>query len=474
MFEKFFKLSENKTTVRTEIFAGLTTFMTMAYILAVNPGILAESGMPKGGVFLATALAAAVGSALMALFANYPFVLAPGLGLNAFFSYTVVLTMGYSWQFALLAVFVEGLIFLDLSLTPARESLFNSIPMSLKSAVAVGVGLFVTFIALQNAKIVVHSDATLVAMVNFHKDAAFRTEGIWALLALVGTLFTGFLVAKQFRAGILIGMFATWFLGVIAEIAGFYVPDVSKGFFSVIPHFGSYFTELGAAFSDFGSIVCAIFEPSAWTHSTNGVVDGSGWSLVRTLDFFVVMFTFFFVDLFDTLGSLIGVSLKGGFLDKDGKLPRISGAFYADSIATSVGALLGTSTTTTYVESSTGVAVGGRTGLTALFAALLFAASIVFAPVFLAIPGFATAPALIIVGLYMIGAISKIDFTDFPKALPAFLCAVAMPLTYSISNGIMFGVISYTVLNLMLGKRRDVHPVMMILSALFVLKYALM
>lgn len=473
MFEKLFKLAANKTDVRTEVLAGLTTFMTMAYILAVNPDILSASGMPKGGVFLATALAAAVGSILMAFLANYPFVLAPGLGLNAFFSYTVVITMGYSWQFALLAVFTEGIIFLILSLTSVREKLFNSIPLSLKSAVAVGIGLFITFIAFQGAKVVVNSDATLVTVINFHR-ADFHTTGIWALLALIGTIITGFLVAKKFRAGILLGIFLTWFLGVLAELAGIYVPDASKGFFSVVPHFGNYLSDLGKTFSEFGSIVGAIFHSGSWTHSTAGVVDGSGWTLVRTLDFFVVMFAFFFVDLFDTLGTLIGVSLKGGFLDKDGKLPRISGALYADSVATSVGAVLGTSTTTTFVESAAGVAAGGKTGLTSLFAAFLFIVSIAFAPIFLAIPGFATAPALIVVGFYMISSISKIDFSDYPKAIPAFLCIAAMPLTYSISDGIMFGVISYTLLNFVLGHRRDIHPIMYVLTVLFVLKYALM
>lgn len=473
MLEKLFKITENRSSVRTEMLAGLTTFMTMAYILAVNPGILSASGMPKGGVFIATALAAALGSTLMALFSNYPFVLAPGLGLNAFFSYTVVITMGYSWQFALLAVFVEGLVFLALSLTSVRESLFNAIPLSLKSAVAVGIGLFVTFIAFQGAKIVVNSDATLVTVINFHR-ADFHTTGVWALLAIIGTIVTGFLVSKKIRAGILLGMFITWFLGVVAELAGIYVPDASKGFFSVVPHFGNYFGDLGKTFSEFGSIAFAIFHPSSWTHSLNGVVDASGFSLVKSLDFFVVMFAFFFVDLFDTLGTLIGVSLKGGFLDDKGKLPRISGALYADSIATSVGAVLGTSTTTTFVESAAGVAAGGKTGLTSIFAAILFIVSIVFAPIFLAIPGFATAPALVIVGFYMISSIAKIDFKDYAKAIPAFLCIVAMPLTYSISDGIMFGVISYTVLNFILGKRKDIHWIMYILTVLFVLKYALM
>lgn len=472
MLEKLFKLAENKTNVRTELLAGLTTFMTMAYILAVNPGILSASGMPKGGIFLATVIAAALGSILMAFFSNYPFVLAPGLGLNAFFSYTVVLTMGYSWQFALLAVFVEGLLFLALSLTPVRKAIFNSIPISLKTAVAVGIGLFITFIALQGAKVVVNNDATLVGMVNFH-NADFHTAGIWALLALLGTILTAIMVVKKIRAAILLGIFATWFMGIVCELAGIYVPNPANGYFSIVPQFSSYFSDLGKTFSEFGVTFGALFNSSSWTHLQNGSVAGQGWSLVTSLDFFVVMFAFFFVDLFDTLGTLIGVSMKGGFL-KNGQLSRINGALYADSIATAAGAVLGTSTTTTYVESASGVAAGGRTGLTAVGAAGLFLASILLAPIFLAVPSFATAPALMIVGFYMVSSVVKINFSSYGEAIPAFICIAAMPLTYSISDGIMFGVVSYTLINLLTGKRKRINIVMGILSILFVLKYALM
>ncbi|MBQ6924160.1 MAG: NCS2 family permease [Kiritimatiellae bacterium] len=473
MLEKLFKLSANKTTVKTELVAGLTTFMTMAYILAVNPGILSNApGLEKGGVFVATALAAFIGTACMAFFANYPFALAPGLGLNAFFAFTVCLTMGYSWQFALLAVFVEGLVFLALSLTPVRESIFNAIPFTLKKAVAVGIGLFITFIALQGAKVVVDNPATLVGVTNFH-TADFHTAGIWAILALVGTVITGVMVVKKWKAAILLGILITWGLGMIAEATGLYVPDFERGFFPIIPHFGSYFKDLGSDFSSFKGICGALFDSSAWTHGT-GDAQRSGWVLVRSLDFFVVMFAFFFVDLFDTLGTLIGVSMKGGFLDKDGKLPRISGALYADSIATSVGAVLGTSTTTTYVESASGVAAGGKTGLTAMTTALLFLAALILSPVFTAIPGFATAPALMIVGFYMITAIAEIDFNDYAEAIPAFIGIVAMPLTYSISDGIMFGVISYTIINLCTGRAAKMHWLMYVLTIIFIAKYALM
>ncbi len=473
MLEKLFKLSENKTAVKTELVAGLTTFMTMAYILAVNPGILSNApGLEKGGVFVATALASFIGTACMAFLANYPFALAPGMGLNAFFAFTVCLTMGYSWQFALLAVFVEGLVFLALSLTPVREGIFNAIPFTLKKAVAVGIGLFITFIALQGAKVVVDNPATLVGVTNFH-TADFHTAGIWAILALVGTVITAIMVVKKWKGAILLGILATWILGMIAEATGLYVPSIEKGFFPIIPHFGDYFTQLKGDFGSFGGICGALFDSASWTHGA-GEAQRCGWTLVKSLDFFVVMFAFFFVDLFDTLGTLIGVSMKGGFLDKDGKLERISGALYADSIATSVGAVLGTSTTTTYVESASGVAAGGKTGLTALTTAILFLAALILSPVFTAIPGFATAPALVIVGFYMITAIAEIDFNDYAEAIPAFIAIVSMPLTYSISDGIMFGVISYTVVNLIVGNLKKIHWIMYILTVIFIAKYALM
>ena len=467
---RLFKLKRNRTTVRTEIVAGITTFMTMAYILAVNPNILSNAGIPRGGVFMATAVAAVIGTLLMALMSNYPFVLAPGMGLNAFLTYGVVIGMGYSWQFALLAVFVEGLIFLALSLTPVREGIFNAIPLSLKKAVAAGIGLFICLIAMKTAGVIVDNPATLVAMVKF-KDVPFHTHGICALLALAGPLFTGFLLVKRLKGAILFGILFTWGLGMAAQAVGVYVPDPAHGFFPLYPDFSV--KGIAQNFSEFGQTVGALFNPEGWTHG-KGEAIRSGWTLVESLDFFVVMFAFFFVDLFDTLGTLIGVSMKGGFLDKEGKLPRISGALCADAIATSAGAILGTSTTTTYVESASGVMAGGKTGLTAVVSAAFFALAIVFAPVFLAIPGFATAPALIIVGYMMLSSCADIDWRDAGEAVPAFLAVAAMPFTYSISDGIMFGVIAYTVINALSGNFKRIHWIMYVLTVLFVAKYAMM
>ncbi len=468
---RLFKLNSNRTSVRTELVAGLTTFMTMAYILAVNPNILSVAGIPRGGVFVATAVAAVVGTLLMAFMSNYPFVLAPGMGLNAFLTFGVVLGMGYSWQFALLAVFVEGLVFLALSLTPVREGIFNAIPISLKKAVAAGIGLFICLIAMKTAGVIVDNQATLVSMVKF-RDVPFHTHGVCAVLALAGTLFTGFMLVKGLKGSILFGILFTWGLGMLAQYSGVYVPDAANGYFSLYPDFSM--KGLAQNFSEFGNTVGALFKPDGWTHTVNGEVVGSGWSLVTSLDFFVVMFAFFFVDLFDTLGTLIGVSMKGGFLTKEGKLPRISGALCADSIATSVGAVFGTSTTTTFVESASGVMAGGKTGLTGVASAALFALAIVFAPVFLAIPGFATAPALIIVGYMMLSSCADIDWRDAGEAVPAFLAVAAMPFTYSISDGIMFGVIAYTVVNALSGKFGRIHWIMYMLTALFIAKYAMM
>ena len=471
LIERLFKLDENRTTVKTEVVAGITTFMTMAYILAVNPQILSAAGIPKGGVFVATAVAAVVGTLLMAFMSNYPFVLAPGMGLNAFLAFTVVLTMGYSWQFALLAVFVEGLVFLALSLTPVREALFNAIPISLKKAVAAGIGLFICIIAMKTAGIVVDNPATLVAMVQF-KEVPFATSGVCAVLTFVGTIFTGFLVVRNVKGAILFGILFTWMLGMAAQALGIYVPDPAREFHSLYPNF--MVEGLARNFGEFGATVGAIFRPDGWTHTVKGTVVGSGWSLAGSLDFLVVMFAFFFVDLFGALGTLIGISMKGGFLDKDGKLQHISGALCADSIATAAGAVLGTSTTTTYVESASGVIVGGRTGLTGVTAAALFALAIVFAPVFLAIPGFATAPALIVVGYMMLSSCADIDWQDAGEALPAFLAVSAMPFTYSVSDGIMFGVISYTAINLLAGRTGRIHWIMYVLTVVFIAKYALM
>lgn len=451
MLEKFFKLKESNTNVKTEVMAGITTFMTMAYILAVNPNILSATGMDKQAILLATALASFLGTLLMALLANYPFALAPGMGLNAYFAYTVVIGYGYSWQIALLAVFIEGLIFIVLSVTNVREAIFNAIPMTLKSAVSAGIGLFIAFIGLQNAKLVVSNASTLVTYQNFKEN--FSSVGMGALLALIGVLITALLLIKKVKGGILFGILITWVLGIICELVGLYVPNNDLGMYSVIP----------TAFVSFD------FSPLGSTFGQVFKVDFSG---VRILDMVVIVFAFLFVDVFDTLGTLIGVSAKANMLDKDGKLPRIKGALLADAIATAAGAVLGTSTTTTYVESASGVTEGGRTGLTAVVTGLLFLLAIVFSPLFLTIPSFATAPALIIVGFYMIGSVAKIDWNNMLEAIPAFLCIAAMPLMYSISEGIAIGVISWTILHLCTGKTKGkVSILMYVLTILFILKY---
>ena len=449
MLEKWFKLKENNTNTKTEVIAGITTFMTMAYILAVNPNILSASGMDSHAILMATALAAFIGTIAMALLANYPFALAPGLGLNAYFAYTVCGEMGYSWQIALLAVFVEGLIFIVLSVTNVREAIFNAIPTPLKKGVSVGIGLFIAFIGFQNAGIVVNSDSTLVTVIDFTKD--FNTAGISALLAIIGTFIIVILHVKKVKGSILIGIFATWILGILCQLTGLYQVTPDAGYYSLLPSFSTF---------DFGAI-----------GQTFGQCFRADFSTVRITDFIVIVLAFLFVDVFDTLGTLIGCANKADMLDKDGKLPRIKPALLADAIATSAGAVLGTSTTTTFVESSAGVAEGGRTGLASIVTGLLFLVSIIFAPIFTAIPGFATAPALLFVGFLMITAVVQIDFNDLTEAIPAYLCLLAMPLLYSISEGIAVGVISYVIINLVCGKAKKITPLMYILAVLFVLKY---
>lgn len=450
MLEKMFKLKQHNTNVKTEIAAGLTTFMTMAYILAVNPSILSTTGMDSTAVLLATCLASFIGTACMAFMANLPFALSAGMGLNAYMAYTVCGNLGYPWQVALLAVFIEGIIFIILSLTRVREAIFDSIPLPLKRAVSVGIGLFIAFIGLQNAGLSVDS-ATLVTLVNFRKN--FSTSGICALLALIGLLLMAVLYIKKVKGSILIGIFATWILGIICELTGIYVPDPEAEMYTLIPSF--HMTDFSKLGETFGQCFKVDFDA------------------VGVFNFIVVIFSFLFVDLFDTLGTLIGVSTKAGLLDKDGKLPGIKPALMADAIATTSGAVLGTSTTTTFVESSAGAAAGGKTGLTALTAAVLFLLSMFLAPIFISIPAFATAPALILVGFLMFSTVSeiKVDDKNFHTAIPAYLCVIAMPLFYSISEGIAIGVISYVVINLACGKRREINPIMYILSVLFVLKY---
>lgn len=454
--EKIFHLKENKTDVKTEVIAGITTFMTMAYILAVNPSVLSACGMDSGAVFTATALAALIATLLMAAFSNYPFVLAPGMGLNAYFSYTVVLQMGYSWQTALAAVFIEGIVFILLSLTNVREAIFNAIPMNLKHAVSVGIGLFIAFIGLQNAHIVVDS-ATLVGVYSFKSSVAnglFNSEGITVVLALVGILVTGILVVKGVKGNILWGILITWGLGILCQLLGIYQVNPEIGMYSLLPDFSN-------------GISVPSLAPTLMQMDFSGIL---------SLNFFVVMFAFLFVDLFDTLGTLIGVASKADMLDKDGKLPRIRGALLSDAIGTSVGAMLGTSTTTTFVESASGVAEGGRTGLTAVVAAILFGLSLFLSPIFLAIPSFATAPALVVVGFLMLTSITKINFDDFTEAIPAYVAIIAMPFMYSISEGIAMGVISYVVINVVTGKMKEkkISPLMYVLAVLFIGKYIML
>lgn len=454
MFEKFFKLKEHGTNVRTEILAGITTFMTMAYILAVNPSILGNefgSGMDATAVLLATCIASFIGSFCMGILANLPFALSAGMGLNAYLSFTVCGQMGYSWKVALFAVFVEGIIFIVLSVTNVREAIFNCIPLSLKKAVSVGIGLFIAFIGLQNAKISVNNDSTLVSLVSFREN--FHTTGICALLAVIGVLLTIVLYVKKVPGSILIGIFGTWAMGLICQAVGLYKIDADAGYYSLVPSFSM--TDFSALGKTFGKCFDIDFKD------------------VGIFNFIVVTFSFLFVDLFDTIGTLIGVSTKADMLDEKGRLPGIKPALLSDAVATSAGAVLGTSTTTTFVESAAGVGAGGRTGLTAIVTAILFLLSTLLAPIFIAIPSFATAPALIVVGFLMFSTITDIKFDgdNLTSAIPAYLCIIAMPLFYSISEGISLGVISYVVINLACGKAKKINPIMYVLAVLFVLKY---
>ena len=449
--EKIFHLKENDTDFKTEVIAGITTFMTMAYILAVNPNILSEAGMDRGAIFTATALSAFIATCVMALLANYPFVLAPGMGLNAYFTYTVVMGMGFTWQEALAAVFVEGIIFIVLSLTSIREAIFNAIPMNLKHAVSVGIGLYIAFIGLQNAHVVVDS-STLVTLFSFKnsvKTGTFSTEGITVLLALIGILITAILMVKEVKGNILWGILITWGLGIICQFTGLYTPSADAGWFSLLPDFSN-------------GISIPSLTPTLFAMD---------FSKVFTSDFVVIMFAFLFVDLFDTLGTLIGVAAKAELLDENGKLPRIKGALLADAVGTTAGAVMGTSTVTTFVESAAGATEGGKTGLTAIVAAILFGLSLFLSPIFLAIPSFATTPALVLVGFLMMTSITKINFSDYTDAIPAFIAIIAMPFTYSISEGIAMGIISHVVIKLLGGKRKEVSPLMYVLAVLFILKY---
>ena len=427
MLKKLFGFNPKQTTVKTEIVAGITTFLTMFYILAVNPAMFSElEGMPAGAVFTSTALAAIVGCLAMAFWGKLPFGLAPGMGLNAFFVYTVCLGMGYSWQFALTAVFIEGLIFIVLTLTNVREAIVNAIPKNLKYAIGGGIGLFIAFIGLQSGGLIVDDDATLVALGDI-------TSGP-ALLALIGIIITGVMYVMNIPAAILLGIIITMIIGI---------PFGVTEFQGIMSH----------------------------PHSIEPIFCKFQFDNIFSLDMLVIVFTFLFIDLFDTVGTLVGVCTKAKLLDKNGNIYRIKEAFMADSIATTAGAMLGTSTTTTYVESATGISQGGRSGLTAFAVAVCFVVALFFSPLFLSIPAAATTPALVIVGLLMLEPIVKIPFGDYSESIPAFICIIMMPLSYSISNGIMLGMISYVVLNVLCGKFKKITPVMYVLAVLFVLKF---
>ncbi|MBR5735672.1 MAG: NCS2 family permease [Bacteroidales bacterium] len=430
---KAFGFDAKQHKVRTEIVAGITTFLTMAYIMAVNPNIFSALDMPLGSVFTATALAALIGTLVMALYAKKPFALAPGMGLNAFFVFTVCLGMGHSWQFALTAVFIEGIIFIILTLTKVRSWILNAIPLSLKHAIGAGIGLFIAFIGLQNAGIIANSDSTLVTLGDI-------THGT-ALLAVIGIVITGALVILKVKGGILLGILITTIIGLV-------IKDPATG----------------AAITKFNGVVSA-------PDSVAPIFCKFEWGSILSWDMLAVVFTFLFIDMFDTMGTLIGVSQKAGMVDEKGNVEGIDKMFMADSIATVAGACLGTSTTTTYVESAAGVGAGGRTGLTAFTTAVCFALALLFSPLFLAIPGAATAPALVIVGVMMMTPIVKIDWEDFSESIPAFICVLLMPVAYSISDGILIGVISYVVINACAGKFKKISPTMWVLAALFILKY---
>ncbi|MFZ5967511.1 MAG: NCS2 family permease [Bacillota bacterium] len=427
--EKTFKLKEHKTDVKTEIMAGITTFMTMAYIIIVNPGILSATGMDVGALFTATCLASVIATLIMALYANYPFALAPGMGLNAFFAFTVVLGMGYSWQFALTAVLIEGIIFILLTFLNVREAIINCMPINIKHAVSVGIGLFIAFIGLSNAGIVAASEATKVTLGDMSSPSV--------LLAIIGLIITGVLLAKNIKGALLIGILLTTVIGIPMGVT-----PMPTGFISAPP-------------------------------SLKPILFQFDFSRIMSFDMLVIMFTFLFVDLFDTLGTLVGVASKADMLDHEGKLPKAKQALFADAVGTTCGAMLGTSTVTTYVESAAGVAEGGRTGLTALTTAGLFFLALFFSPILTIVPGAATAPALILVGLFMMSPIMKINLDDYTESIPAFLTIIMMPLTYSIAEGIVFGVLAYVILKTLTGKMKDVSYVMYILAVLFVLKFIL-
>lgn len=458
--EKLFKLKEKGTDVKTEIIAGLTTFMAMAYILAVNPSILSASGMDAGSVFSATGVASAIACFLMGLIGNFPFALSAGMGLNAYFTYSVVMGLGVSWQVALAAVLTEGIIFLLLSVVNVREAMFEAIPLSLKSAVSAGIGLFITIIALINAKVLQASSSTVVSLISFHSafDKEYNVMDLQvcsAVLCLIGIVVTAYLVHKKVKGNILLGILITWVLGIIAQITGLYRPDPAAGFYSVIP--SGIFAMPASMAPTFGKCLDGFKEIKA----------------MGLINFIVVVVSFLFVDIFDTLGTLIGCAKAGGMLNEKGRLHNVKYALFADAVGTTVGAVCGTSTVTTFVESASGIEAGGRTGLTAVTVGVLFLVAMFFWPLFSVIPSFATAPALVIVGYLMMKHVVDIPWDDATESVPAFLAILAMPFFYSISEGIAFGIISYVVINLISGNGKKITPTLFVIAVLFVLKYIL-
>lgn len=451
---RLFHLKERGTSVRTEMLAGLTTFVTAAYVLAVNPSVMSAAGMDAGAVFTATALVCFLGTCVMALLTNYPFVLVPSMGLNAYFAYTVVLGMGYSWEVALAAIFLEGAVFAVISLTSLRDKIFEAIPLNLKYAISAGIGLFITIIGLKSSGLVVSSQATLVSIFSFTGSVAggtFNTAGISVILFCLGLVITAVLMARNVKGNILLDILITWVLGIVCELCGLYVPDAAAGYASLLPDFSR-----GLAVPSLAPTFLKM-----------------DFSQIANLGFLVVTFAFLLTSLFDTVGSLIGLGAKAELLDEEGNMPAVRGAMASESVATMIAGLLGNSATCCSVECAAGIAEGGRTGLMALTTGVLFLLSMFLSPIFLAIPSFATAPALVIVGFLMASSVLKVDFNDPCEGIPAFLCFMGMPLCYSIVEGISLGIISYVLINLLCGNHKKISPMMYVLAVVFVLKYVL-
>ena len=451
---RLFHLKERGTSVRTEMLAGLTTFVTAAYVLAVNPSVMSAAGMDAGAVFTATALVCFLGTCVMALLTNYPFVLVPSMGLNAYFAYTVVLGMGYSWEVALAAIFLEGAVFAVISLTSLRDKIFGAIPLNLKYAISAGIGLFITIIGLKSSGLVVSSQATLVSIFSFTgsvADGTFNTAGISVILFCLGLVITAVLMARNVKGNILLGILITWVLGIVCELCGLYVPDAAAGYASLLPDFSR-----GLAVPSLAPTFLKM-----------------DFSQIANLGFLVVTFAFLLTSLFDTVGSLIGLGAKAELLDEEGNMPAVRGAMASESVATMIAGLLGNSATCCSVECAAGIAEGGRTGLMALTTGVLFLLSMFLSPIFLAIPSFATAPALVIVGFLMVSSVLKVDFNNPCEGVPAFLCFMGMPLCYSIVEGISLGIISYVLINLLCGNHKKISPMMYVLAVVFVLKYVL-